>query len=316
VIITVTPNPSIDQIYWVERLNQRTTALLTRADRTQASAGGKGVNVSVLLNRLGVETSAMGFIAGYKGHTLEDLLHAQKITTNFVWTDGESRTNAIIVEQGQETQPIEVNALGPVISKNALSRFMKRYANALRRSDCLMCGGSLPPGLEDDFYGQLLQAAHEKKIKTILYTSDVPFDRACQQGPWMVKPDMRERTEVLGKVVQTREEAHRAGCDLLKTGSQIVIMAHELTRPVASQLVITNEGTWDFGARSATLKNRVGAGDAFVAGMFYKLQRGRSVAEAGRFGMAASIATSESSTIVASRSDIERAMKRVVEERL
>lgn len=311
-IVTITPNPAIDQINWVDQRHDAKSALLTRADKTRTSVGGKGINVSILLNRLGVETTAMGFTAGYTGHTIGHLLHAEKISTNFVWTDDESRTNVIIIEKGNEASPFEVNAQGPRISQTALKRFMRRYKNALRRTECVMYGGSLPPSLPADFYRELMRLAHTADAKTILYASGEPFAQACALGPWICKPDVREQTKVLGASVCSREQAYQMGKELLQTGSEIVVLAYDVTQPVASQLLLTRAGAWAYGAESVELNNRVGAGDAFIAGLLFKLLRGHSIDKAGHFGMAASIASSESEgTMASGRSAIERASKRV-----
>ncbi|MCK4355917.1 hypothetical protein KAW44_02405, partial [Candidatus Bipolaricaulota bacterium] len=95
-IITVTLNPAIDKMYWVDRLKMgRVTQeeFLTRAIRSDTSAGGKGINISILLARLGVENVAMGFVGGHTGHVVVRDLRDEGVTTNFVWVNGETRTN-------------------------------------------------------------------------------------------------------------------------------------------------------------------------------------------------------------------------------
>jgi len=316
-IVTITPNPAIDQIYWVDKIRDAPNTLLTRASQTLACAGGKGINVSILLSALGVETITMGFVAGYMGHAIEHFLHGKKITTNFVWTDGETRTNVIVIEKDREVHPVEVNGLGPTVSATANAWFLKRYTTALKRTDRVMLGGSLPPGLPADFYRSLIRQAHDSKTKVALYCSGDAFTAACQEGPWISKPDLRERSMVLGKPVNTADELYAAGRELLATGSEIVILAHDLQDPVAHQLVLTRDGAWSYAAQSAKLCNRVGAGDAFLGGFLYKLQRGQTPQEAGRYGMAASIACTETRSImVSSRNAIETALRRVKEESL
>ncbi len=316
-IVTITPNPAIDQFYWVDEILSPETALLTRANHTLSSAGGKGINVSMQLNYLGMETTTMGFIAGYMGHAVEHSLHERNITTNFVWTDGETRANVIVIADGKEVSPIEVNATGPQVSDMALHRFQKRYQNALLRCDYVMCGGSLAPGLDIDFYKRLLEKAHQKDAKTMLYASGDEFNHACELGPWMSKPDVRERSEVLGKPIGTKDQAYEVGQELLKTGSEIVIMAHSLTQPLADQMVFTKEGIWNYKANEIETVNRVGAGDTFTAGMLFKLLKGSDVTTASRFGMAASLASTEAKqTTVANRNAIEQALQRVEEEAL
>jgi len=317
VIVTITPNPALDQFYWVDKILSPETALLTRANHTLSSAGGKGINVSVQLNYLGMETTTMGFIAGHMGHAVEHSLHEHNITTNFVWTDGETRANIIVIVDGKEVSPLEVNATGPQVSEMALNRFQKRFKNALLRCDYIMCGGSLAPGLDSDFYKTLIQKTMEKNVKVMLYASGDEFNHACELGPWMSKPDIRERSEVLGKPVGSKDQAYEVGQELLKTGSEIVVMAHSLTKPLAEQMVFTKDGIWNYKATETKTVNRVGAGDAFTAGMLFKLLRGHDMSIASRYGMAASLASTESQqTTVANRNAIEQALNRVEEEAL
>lgn len=314
-IVTITPNPAIDQFYWVDEILMPETALLTRANDTLSSAGGKGINVSMQLNYLGMESTTMGFIAGYMGHAVEHSLHEHNITTNFVWTDGETRANVIVIVDDKEVSPIEVNATGPLVSEMALHRFQRRYQNALQRCDYLMCGGSLAPGLDVDFYKTLLTKAHDKNVKIMLYGSGDEFNHACELGPWMSKPDVRERSEVLGKPIGGKDQAYEVGQELLKTGSEIVVMAHSLTQPLADQMVFTKDGVWNYKAGDVETVNRVGAGDTFMAGMLFKLLKGSDVPTASRYGMAASLASTESKhTTVANRNAIEQALQRVEEE--
>lgn len=316
-IVTVTPNPALDQFYWVDRVNDPQTALLTRAEQTLSSPGGKGINVSLQIKALGMDSTTMGFIAGYMGHAIEHSLHAAKITTNFVWTDGESRTNVIIIVKRQEASPLEVNADGPVVSEMALRRFSKRYQTALKRNATLMFGGSLPPGVPDDFYLTMIKKAQDKGLKTLLYASGEAFNLGCQCGPWIAKPDLRERSEVLGKPVSTQDQVYAVGRKLLETGSQIAIMAHGLSQPVASQMVLTQQGVWNYDAVDVRPVNRVGAGDAFLSGMLFKLERGEPVPSAARYGMATSLACTEAhTTTINNRAAIERALQRVKESSL
>jgi 1-phosphofructokinase family hexose kinase len=312
VIVTVTPNPAIDQFYWVDEINEPDTALLTRANHSMSNAGGKGINISMLLKTLGADSTTMGFVAGYMGHAVEHYLHEKRISTNFAWTDGESRTNVVIIIKGKEISPLEVNADGPMISDTAQHRFLSRYQNALRRCESVILGGSLAPGLPSDFYKTLIQHAQQREIPAILFSSGDAFNQACELGPWIAKPDLRERSEVLGKPVETAEQSLAVGKELLETGSGIAIMAHTLSDPVAQQMVITQEGAWNLKARDAAAVNRVGAGDAFLAGLLFKLQSGKSIEEAAHYGMAASIASTESrSTTARNRSVIEQAKQRV-----
>ena len=111
-IVTVTLNPAVDKMYWVEGLKMCDVAqeeFLTRATRSTTSAGGKGVNVSVFLSRLGMENVAMGFVGGHTGHVIVRDLRDEGVTTNFVWTHGETRVNVTLLQVGREYSPNLIN---------------------------------------------------------------------------------------------------------------------------------------------------------------------------------------------------------------
>lgn len=140
-VMTVTMNPAIDIQYAVPDFSPGRWFQASEADR---SAGGKGVNVSIILQQLGYESAAMGFLAGFCGEYVRDTLRRLKLTTNFVNVIGESRTNVYIVD---EVGRIEtgVTEPGPYISDEPLGRFMKNYERMLSRARLVYLGGSLPP---------------------------------------------------------------------------------------------------------------------------------------------------------------------------
>lgn len=313
-IVTVTLNPAIDQIYRVCRLPAPHEALLVRARQTLRAPGGKGINISLMLHRLGCATMAMGLVAGPSGQLLERLLHEAGITTNFVWTEGETRTNVTIVEDGREAHPLEVNAAGPHVAPAARDRFLRRYRNALKRAACFVLAGSLPPGLEPGFYRTLIQEADSQGVRVVLNVGGKAQEQAASLGPWLHKPDIRETPQVLGRPIRSLEEALAAGQALLETGTEIAVIGHDLARPVASQLVVTRQGAWDYRTGEIRVRNRLGAGDAFIGAMLWRLHKGDTPRQAGRYGMAAAIAAAEAAEPIPSgRRQLERALERVEE---
>ncbi len=294
-IITVTPNPAVDKIYWVDRLKMAKEIqdeFLTRAARSSTSAGGKGVNTSVFLSRLGVENVAMGFVGGHVGHVVVRDLRNEGVTTNFVWIKGETRTNVVVLEQGHEYVPIMIDERGPEVAKEEIDRLVRRYKRMLKRATWVVLAGSLPPGVSGDLYRDLTELAAEAGKKVVISAGQNELTRGLLGKPYIVKPDIRVTPAVDGHPLTTRSEIIDAGEKIVSQGVGVVIVSHEVTGDIA----ITKDGIWEISAPAKTteFKNFVGADDALLGGIVYMLDKGENLTDALRFGMAAGVASAES----------------------
>ena len=317
-IVTVTLNPAVDKMYWVEGLKMCDVTqeeFLTRALRSSTSAGGKGVNMSVFLSRLGVENIAMGFVGGYTGHVIVRDLRDEGVTTNFVWTHGETRVNVTLLQAGQEHSPNLINESGQTILPEEMDRLMRRYKRMLTRARWVVLGGSLPPGVDPGIYGEMAQMAKDAGAKVILTTGGEALKRALDASPYIVKPDTREHLAVDGQGLTTVEDIVEAGRHVIAGGAEIVIISHDITGDIA----ITRDDVWKINAQISTskFKNLVGADDVFLAGILHKLTQDASLDEALRFGLAAGLASAESEDKICRNLDvIEERMKSVSVARL
>ncbi len=294
-IITVTPNPAIDKIYGIDRLKVGEVTqdeFLTRATWSDTSAGGKGINVSIFLARMGVESVAMGFVGGHTGHVVVRDLRDEGVTTNFVWVREETRTNVTILEHGREHVPILIDEAGASVSQEEVSRFLRRYKRMIKRARWVVLGGSLPPGVPDDFYRELAELAKEAGAKVAVSAGGSALAHALPACPYLVKPDIRERLSMEGEDLSTREGIITAGKGMVACGVEMIIVSHEFT----GDIVITRDAIWEIKARvrATVLKNLVGADDALLGGLIYKLNQDLGLEEALRFGMAAAISSAES----------------------
>lgn len=193
-VMTVTMNPAIDIQYVVPDFSPGRWFQASEVDR---SAGGKGVNVSIILQQLGYESAAMGFLAGFCGEYVRDTLRRLKLTTNFVNVIGESRTNVYIVD---EVGRIEtgVTEPGPYISDESLGRFMKNYERMLSRARLVYLGGSLPPGVPQDAYKDLILHCEEAKVPVFIDASGPALTAALEARPMVVKFNHRFLLSTLG----------------------------------------------------------------------------------------------------------------------
>ena len=317
-IVTVTLNPAVDKMYWVEGLKMCDATqeeFLTRALRSSTSAGGKGVNISVFLSRLGMENVAMGFVGGHTGHVIVRDLRDEGVTTNFVWTHGETRVNVTLLQVGREHSPNLINEAGQTILPEEVDRLMRRYKRMLSRATWVVLAGSLPPGVDPGIYGEMAQMAKDAGAKVILSTGGEALKLALDACPYIVKPDTREHQIVDGQGLTSMEDIIEAGKHVIACGAEIVIISHDVTGDIA----ITRDAVWEIKAQVSTskFKNLVGADDVFLGGILYKLSQNAPLEEGLRFGLAAGLASAESEEkICRNMAVIEEGMQSVTVTRL
>ncbi|MEW5826067.1 MAG: 1-phosphofructokinase family hexose kinase [Candidatus Bipolaricaulota bacterium] len=294
-IVTVTLNPAVDRIYWVDSLRMCEVVeeeYLTRATRSATCAGGKGVNMSILLAQLGVESVAMGFIGGFAGRTVVGDLRDKGVTTHFVWTRGETRTNVTVLEKGRAYVPIFIDEAGSPVEERDVERFMKRYQRMLERATWVVLAGSLPPNMDPGIYYDLARRAREAGARVVLSAGGEALERALEAGPAVVKPDTRADRRLLGGDLDSRDAVIAAGREMVSRGAGIVLISHDITGDIA----VTRDGVWEIqtSVKVSDLRNLIGADDALLAGVLYQLDREATLEDALRFGLAAGIATAES----------------------
>jgi len=317
-IVTVTLNPAVDKVYWVESLKvcQITQEeFLTRAKRSSTSAGGKGVNISRFLSAFGMDNVAMGFVGGHTGHVVVRYLRQKGVTTNFVWIHNETRINMTILEEGPDHSPNLINEVGPSVSAAEVERFVRRYRRMVKQAEWVVLAGSLPPGIDTGIYAELATIARESGAKVVLSAGGEPLEKALMACPTIVKPDTREHIEFEGKELSSVDAIIEAGKHVVSCGAEMVIVSHRVTGDIA----ITADATWEIKTTvpTALFKNLVGADDAFLAGILFKLAQNAPVEESLRFGLASGLASAESEKkICEDRSIVEAEMAKVSVEKI
>lgn len=303
-IFTVTLNPAVDRELTVVEIAFDT---VLRASQWQVDCGGKGFNVARMLNSLGVASVAMGFAAGKTGELLEEKLVALGIETDFVWVDGETRTNVSIVSS-EGGRHIKVNEPGPTITESDLVKLKEKIAAKVKAGDWWVLAGSVPPGVAADYYGELIEIIHGAGAKVFLDTSGEPFNKSCTAGPLLVKPNDAEAHELTGLPVSTTEEIALAAKALQKLGPENVIVS--LGKEGA--LLVNGQTTWKAASPAIIEKNPIGAGDSMVAGVVWGLSEGAELSEALCRGIACGAATaSQSGTIVGTLDQVKELLPKV-----
>lgn len=278
-IYTVTLNPSIDYIVEVEDMK---LGSLNRMSRDLKLPGGKGINVSRVLNQLKIDNTATGFLGGFTGRFIEDWLREEGTSSDFVPVGGDTRIN-IKLKSGEET---EINGAGPDITADEAEALVSKLRN-LQAGDIVIMSGSIPPSLGGDFYNRLIGVCKQQGAQFVIDTTGQALQQALEHNPLLVKPNHHELAELFGVAISTREEIIMYGRKLLEAGAQhvLVSMAGE------GALLINERGVYAASAPSGQVRNSVGAGDSMIAGFVGTLSREGDVLEAFRTGVASGSAT-------------------------
>ena len=280
-VYTVTLNPALDYVIHIEDFQ---TGEINRTQREEIQFGGKGINVSTVLSRLGVENTALGFLAGFTGQALAEGLRKNGIQTDFIWlTEGLTRIN-VKIKAGEET---ELNGRGPAIPSAALDELFQKL-DRLQSGDVLDLSGSIPASLPDDIYQQILRQLEGRGILTVVDAAGELLCAALSYRPFLIKPNHHELGEIFGQTPVTDQELTACAKKLQKQGARnvLVSMAGE-----GSLLLDETGACHRLGVPRGTVRNSVGAGDSMVAGFLAGWLKTGDYETAHRMGAAAGSAT-------------------------
>ncbi|MEU9555510.1 1-phosphofructokinase [Streptomyces fumanus] len=256
-IVTVTPNPSLDRTYEVPSLDR---GEVVRATGERVDPGGKGVNVSRAVTAAGRRTVAVLPLGGAPGALVADLLDAQGIEVAAVPVGGATRSNIALAEtDGVLTK---INAPGPELTAAERELLLETVRTRSRDADWIACCGSLPRGLAPSWYADLVARAHTAGVRIALDTSGPALLRALRERPDVVKPNAEELAQAVGRPLATVGDAVKAAEELRGLGARTVLAS----LGADGQLLVTDTGTWYGTARVDAVRSNVGAGDASLAG--------------------------------------------------
>ncbi len=290
-VITVTLNPALDREFIVEDFQVNELHRIAHHRDIMMSPGGKGINVSIALAKLRVQSVAIGILGGYIGRVLLAELGkiSPLISTSFVHIDQETRENISIIDPKNHTLT-EINSPGPVVEKHALDLLLKRYEIFLSRAEMVVLSGSLPPNFQGDVYGVFAKLAKQKAKHVFMEVVDEYIKPALQvQVPDVIKPDTREKNVVLGRELFTLDDYVQAAVELVKMGCRMSVISYQ----IKSDVVATSDGVWLITTpQDVEISNLLGAGDAYIAAMVYKRlsSPAHDLLEVAKFGYAAALA--------------------------
>lgn len=276
-IVTLTPNPSVDRAMTIAALER---GEVVRASDVRVDAGGKGVNVARALTAQGSSALAVLPVGGPEGHLLEELLDAAGVPRHSVKIAGSARMNISVLEPDGTTT--KLNEPGPTLSESEVEELLATTAEAAADATWVVGCGSLPPGAPVDLYGTLVQRAHAIGRKVAIDSSGPSLAAAVAAGPDLIKPNHEELAELVGRDLATLGDVVHAAARLVADGIQTVAVSLGADGAV---LVTAGETLHARATISAPLST-VGAGDCMLAGLLHGLTRAVPAADALAEGVA------------------------------
>lgn len=286
-IYTVTFNPSLDYIVSVRNFEEGS---VNRASDEMILPGGKGINVSIVLNNLGMESHLLGFIAGFTGKEIERMVSDDGCISEFIKVDnGFSRIN---VKMRSEKES-EINGIGPAISNSEMTQLLDKL-DKLKEGDVLVLAGSIPASIPDTIYYDIMKMLSDRKIMIVVDATKDLLLNVLPLHPFLIKPNKQELAEMMNLENLSKEDIVKNAFELQKRGARnvLVSMAGE------GAILVTEDGkVYSSEAHKGKVVNSVGAGDSMVAGFIYGYLKNKDYKEAFETGLCAGSASAFSENL-------------------
>lgn len=306
----MTLNPALDKTVEIPNLKVDSVNRIT-AMRTDP--GGKGINVSKVIKKLGRNSIAAGILGGNTGRAIEAALGDLGVESGFLFVEGETRTNLKVVDPVNHTNT-DLNEPGLTLSEQVLNEFLRKFLLRLEEGDLVVLSGSIPRGVPKDTYCTWTQACKKHGAKVFLDADGELLQAGLQAAPYLIKPNNHELQALLGEKLETPKELERAARELMKKygiEKVVVSMGGE------GALYVTAEETLYAEGLKVPVGSTVGAGDSVVAALVVAEEAGMTLEEAVRLSTATGAANVMcSGTQAAEYEEIEKLMPKVVFQRM
>ncbi len=280
-ITTVTLNVAVDKAYVIGDFYQ---GGVMRVQRCTNTPGGKGLNVAKVAKLCGEDVLAAGFVGGYSGAYVVEMLNEQDVPNEFVRTQNETRSCInVLAADGTSTEFLEP---GAEVSEKEVEEFMTKFSEIIDKSDVITISGSIPKGVSANIYRKMVEEAKLKNKPVLLDTSGKPLQEGIKANPTLIKPNSDEIRALLGNSINNREELIESGKKLQRSGIEYVV----ISLGSDGAIVITDEHVYHGKPPKINTVNTVGCGDSMVAGFAVGIQRGYSIEEMIKFAVSVSSA--------------------------
>ncbi|NTW96686.1 MAG: 1-phosphofructokinase [Erysipelotrichaceae bacterium] len=303
-ITTVTFNPAIDKTITVDHF---TLGLVNRVEQVQENIGGKGINVAKVLHLLGAPTTAIGFIGEKNYSFVQQFIKAENLVTDFILVDALTRTNTKIIDPSIQTTT-DINEQGFTVNDTQVDQMTLLINRYSKISDMMVFSGSACKGLSADDVKTLLQMV-QSKTKVVLDADGDILKEGIKASPFLIKPNIYELENLLGKTLNGTQEILSAVRDLINTYHITYVL---VSMGEQGSMLISKDEAYLSDILKVNVVSTVGAGDSMLAGFLYHLSLHGSPSEALQFGACTgSLAVSSISTETLKSSDIHSIAKTI-----
>ena len=280
-IYTVTFNPSLDYIVSVDNF---TCGIVNRTTDEIIFPGGKGINVSMVLKNLGFENTALGFLAGFTGNRIQDLLEEKGVRADFISVEkGISRIN-VKLRSNEET---EINGQGPAIAEADIKKLYEKL-DTLSDGDILVLAGSIPDVMPGSMYMDIMRHLQNKDLKIVVDATKDLLVNVLQYHPFLIKPNNHELGEIFGVKIESKADVITYAKKMQEKGARNVLVSMAGDGAV----LLDEQGmVHRCPVCKGMVQNSVGAGDSMVAGFIAGYEQGGDYEYALKLGTAAGGAT-------------------------
>ena len=299
-INTITLNPSLDYVVKVDNFK---ADALNRSNNEQIYAGGKGINVSIVLKNLGVDNTALGYIAGFTGEEILRQVKEHNVDCDFIKLEnGMSRINVKLKSCGET----EINGSGPQITEKDLEYLYKKL-NSLGKGDFLILSGSIPNSVPDDIYERIMKSLLDKEVEFIVDATKDLLLKVLKYKPFLIKPNHHELAEMFDVEINSDEDIILYGKKLQEMGAKNVLISMAGDGAI---LIPENGVPIKREVPKGVLKNSVGAGDSMVAGFLCGYLKNKNLDEAFKMGIATGSASAFSDEL-ATKEEVENLLMQI-----
>lgn len=304
-IYTVTLNPALDKTVEIPGFTLDT---VNRITTLRTDPGGKGINVSKVIAKLGGTSKALGILGGTSGHAIADQLQARGLDCDFCFVEGETRTNLKVIDPVNHTNT-DINEPGLKVNESILNGLLWRLTTLVEPGDVVVLAGSLPAGAPKDTYRTWTSECRRAGAKVFLDADGELLAEGIEALPNLIKPNNDELSRLMGRKLETVEELRDAAFSLLEKGIEEVVVS----MGGRGALYVTREKTIYAEGLKVKVGSTVGAGDSVVAALAYAADTGMALEDAVRLSTATGAANVMcSGTQAAEYGVIETLMPKVV----
>ena len=281
-IYTITFNPALDYISQVEKFE---IGKINRTKTEKILPGGKGLNVSTVLKNLGIESTALGFIAGFTGEELKRSIEEKEIKTDFIKVEkGITRIN-VKISSNEETA---LNGNGPEITEEDINKLLEKIQK-ITEEDMVILAGNIPRCINNDIYGIICKTLEKNNVTFVVDATKELLMNVLKYKPFLIKPNKEELEETFKEKIETKEEIIVHAKKLQQIGAQNVL----ISLGGEGAILVTTEGKEYYSkAPKGKVLNTVGAGDSMVAGFIAGYVKSVDFEQAFKMGIATGSASS------------------------